>query len=181
MRPQGRKNKRKGGGVPRAFAKITDAGDQIVKRITFGGSALATGAGTAIPVTAVSTAAVTGGAEWASFAARYQQYRVRAMRITGKATQPVQTAALAHSVLYRGDFIGSSTPGSVAQVLSDESVRQCATHADFTCCHLETEPERTFVEPDYSWRSHSQHLFLGGGFSIRTCADNRDYVPCVYG
>jgi len=126
------RRKRRGGGVSRAFAKFTDAGDQIVKRITFGGSTLATGAGTAIPVTAVSTAAVTGGAEWASFAARYQQYRVRAIRITGKATQPVQTAALAHSVLYRGDFIGSSTPGSVAQVLSDESVRQCATHADFT-------------------------------------------------
>jgi hypothetical protein len=112
---------------------IDNAGDQIVKRMTISGDVLATGAGTQIPVTAISSAEVQAApaSEWASFAARYQQYRVRAIRVTGKAIQPIQTATSSHSVLYRGDFIGSSSPSTAAQVLSDENVRECATHKDF--------------------------------------------------
>lgn len=110
---------------------ISNAGDQIVKRISFPGNSLGTGAGTTIPVAAFGTASVTSCTEWASFAARYQQYRVRAIRITGKATQPVQLAAVSHSALFRGDFIGSSAPSTSAQVLSDENVKIVATCKDF--------------------------------------------------
>jgi len=116
----------------RAFS-IEKAGDQIVKRMTLPAQSLATGAGTAVPVTAYSSGLVQSSpaTEWASFAARYQQYRVRAIRVTGKATQPVQTATVTHSVLYRGDYIGVSVPTTAAQVLSDENVRTCATDKDF--------------------------------------------------
>jgi len=108
------------------------AGDQIVKRMT-AESVLATGGGTAIAVTALSSGDVRSIAtEWASFAARYQQYRVRAIRVTGKAIQPIQTATITHSVLYRGDFLGASTPASAAQVLSDERVRLSTTDDDFS-------------------------------------------------
>jgi len=124
---------RRGPKVPRPFSKsIEDAGDQIVKRMTLP-SGLATGAGTTIPVTSFSSGGVQSlpASEWASFAARYQQYRVRALRVTGKAVNPVQSATITHSVLYRGDFLGSETPGSALQVLSDEKVRSCATCKDF--------------------------------------------------
>jgi hypothetical protein len=121
-------NKRKG-----AF-QIEKAGDQIVKRMTISGDALSTGAGVVIPVQPVPSSLVQSApaSEWASFAARYQQYRVRAIRIRGKSTQPVQTAAITHSVLYRGDFIGASVPGTAAQVLSDENVKEVATCKDFS-------------------------------------------------
>jgi len=116
----------------RAFA-ISSAGDQIVKRFSLPNLVLATGAGTVIPVTSILSGDVFNdpATEWASFKARYQQYRVRAIRVTGKATQPVQTATVTHGVLYRGDYIGSSAPATNAQVLSDENVKLVATDSDF--------------------------------------------------
>jgi hypothetical protein len=129
MRRGGRRNKSTKG----AFSQMSKAGDQIVKRMTLPAQGLATGAGTVIAVTAIQTGQVQSvpATEWASFAARYQQYRVRAIRVTGKATQPVQLATVLHSALYRGDYIGVAAPGTSAQVFSDENVRQCDTHRDF--------------------------------------------------
>jgi len=117
---------------PGAFA-IASAGDQIVKRMTVPLGAYATGAGTALPVLTVASSLVSifPATEWASFAARYQQYRVRAIRVTGKATQPVQTATVSHTALYRGDYLGSATPTTSAQVLSDENVKIVDTNKDF--------------------------------------------------
>jgi len=135
MKQRSKKGRVRGRGpkASRPFGGISNAGDQIVKRITAGGFALATGAGTVIPVTSfTSTECQSNGAEFASFAARYQQYRVRAIRVTGKAIQPIQSATITHSVLYRGDYINAAVPGSAAQVLSDEKVRMCGTDRDFT-------------------------------------------------
>jgi hypothetical protein len=109
---------------------MTAAGDVILKRLTLG-SVLATGAGTAIPVTVVSSVNATSTTEWASFAARYQEYRVRAIRVRGKAVNPVQTATITHSILYRGDFLAANTPATAAQVLSDENVQETCTCKDF--------------------------------------------------
>jgi len=135
MQRKGNKPKRRGGsGIPRPFVAITDAGDQIVKRLTLPGTVLATGASTVIPVTVITTGEVQSvpATEWASFAARYQQYRVRAIRVRGEATQPVQSATISHSALARGDYLGNAVPATAAQVLSDESVRICSTHKSFT-------------------------------------------------
>jgi len=123
-----RQNKAKVG----AFS-IDKAGDQVVKRMSVQLGPYATGAGTTLPVLSVASGYVqqAPASEWASFAARYQQYRVRAIRVTGKATQPVQTAAISHSALYRGDYIGSAAPTTSAQVLSDENVKIVDTHTDF--------------------------------------------------
>jgi len=127
-----RGNRRGGRGPSQAFS-IETAGDQIVKRMSFPDLTLATGAGTSVPVTSLTSADVQSfpSTEWASFAARYQQYRVRAIRVHGKAVNPVQTATLTHSVLFRGDYIGASAPGSAVQVLSDEMVKECCTCKDF--------------------------------------------------
>lgn len=118
----------------RAPFQIEKAGDQIVKRMTFPNFSLPTGAGTVIPVTSITSSEVQSipASEWASFAARYQQYRVRAIRLRGKAVLPIQSATVNHGVLYRGDYIGASVPSTLAQVLSDENVKEVATCRDFT-------------------------------------------------
>lgn len=104
-----------------------------MKRCTETALILATGGGTAIPVTSYSTTDVqTASAEFTSFASRYQQYRVRAIRVRGKAVQPIQTATVAHSTLYMGDYIGASGPASAAQVFSDERVKETSTCRDFS-------------------------------------------------
>jgi len=122
--------------------KLNDAGDCIVKRLTFPGTVLSTGGSTIIPVTSVTSSQVQSApaTEWASFSARYQQFRVRAIRVTGKAINPVEiiylqagtpVTALSHSVLYRGDYIGIAAPANSSQVLSDEMVKEVTTNRDF--------------------------------------------------
>lgn len=110
---------------------IVSAGDVILKRMSFDGS-LATGAGTSIAVDTFTSGYVQSApaTEWASFAARYQQYRVREVRLTLKTTQPVQTASVSHSQLYMGDHLGSSVPSTPEQLLSDENVKVVATYKD---------------------------------------------------
>jgi hypothetical protein len=113
--------------------KLGKDGDIIVKRFTQPNLVLATGAGTSIPITIATSDQVRSApaSEWASFAARYQEYRVRALRILAKAVNPVQTATISHSSLYMGDYLGSSTPSSVAAVLSDENCIVKDTCHDF--------------------------------------------------
>jgi len=122
-----------GGGGRGVFPTINNSGDIIVKRMTFS-TTLATGAGTVIPVTSFSSIQVQSSpaTEWASFSARYQEYRVRAIRVRGKAINPIQSATVTHSELYMGDTMVGNTPGSAAQVLSDERSRQVTTNRDFT-------------------------------------------------
>jgi hypothetical protein len=126
---------RRGSKIPRS---VSNAGDQIVKRMSFSGTTttLTTGAGTAIGITPIPSDP-TGGSgpgpayEWSSFAARYQQYRVRKMRISGKALLPVQNATQTHSLLFRADYIGTSGPATVPQILADEKSKFNATCHDF--------------------------------------------------
>jgi hypothetical protein len=101
-------------------------GDIIVKRMTVPAGQISSTAGGIITVSSFTAASVQSGpaSEWASFAARYQQYRVRSVtmvmepRFPGSGT-PVTTSG-SHGALYVSDFIGSATPSSAAQVLSDE-------------------------------------------------------------
>jgi hypothetical protein len=108
-------------------------GDIIRKRLTISGPVLATGAGTVIPVTSFTSTGVQGipATEWASFSSRYQQFRVRAIRVTGTATNPVETATITHGSLFRGDYLGVQVPATALQVLSDERVKVSPTHQSF--------------------------------------------------
>jgi hypothetical protein len=112
-----------------------NSGDIITKRMTIPSQVIASAAGGSIAVKSYVSGLVqsTPASEWASFAARYQQYRVRRFRVVGKATHPtVDIVATSHSALYIGDYIGSATPASAAQVLSDESVKENATWQNFS-------------------------------------------------
>jgi hypothetical protein len=110
-----------------------DAGDVIVKRMTFPAGGIQSNAAAVIPVTSFTTSGVESdpASEWASFSARYQQYRVRAVRLIGKAKLPVNTATALHGTFYVADFIGTATPSTAAQVLSDERCKVLATYKDF--------------------------------------------------
>ncbi len=131
MRKTGRGGRRTSPNTRNGFSN--SAGDIVRKRLTFTGNLLATGGGTSIPISSVSSGSVEAlpALEWTSFAARYQQYRVRAIRVTGLSTQPIQTATVSHSSLYRGDYLGSAAPSSQAEVFADENVLTCSTHTSF--------------------------------------------------
>lgn len=115
-------------------------GDQIVKHLTFAGGPVATTAGSLIVVDATTTAAAVQSlpaTEWASFAARYQQFRVKQVRLRLTPVYPVSgppTAAglVGHSQLFISDFIGASVPATAVQVLSDERSVTVPTFRDTT-------------------------------------------------
>jgi len=130
-----KKQSRRGSNIPRQIG----AGDVILKRMTLGSQSVSTTAGSIIAVTTSVTSSLVQSApaaEWASFAARYQQYRVKSVKIRVLPIFPVNNggAGLApntgHSQLYVGDYIGSSTPATAAQVLSDEGA----------LCHSTSKP-----------------------------------------
>lgn len=110
-----------------------DAADVIVKRMSVPQSTITTSAAGVVVVTLFNTQEVESipASEWASFAARYQQYRVRAVRLTAKAINPVQSATVTHGQLFLGDYIGTAAPSSAAQVLSDERGKIVNTYKDF--------------------------------------------------
>lgn len=122
--------------VPREFGP----GDVIVKRMTLNlGAVTSTAAGTVALDTASDTAYVQSApaAEWASFAARYQQYRVRRLRFTWVPAypgsgQPTAGATSGHVPIIVGDFIGASVPGSYAALLSDERSKIFCSNQKFT-------------------------------------------------
>jgi len=111
------KGRRTGAILPRSFG----AGDDIVKRMTIPNGIIAIAANVVAVQTLDDTLVQSNPAtEWASFAARYQQYRVRAMHVHFKSVYPCNTATNEISTMYYSDFIGTALPTTVAQVLADE-------------------------------------------------------------
>jgi len=112
-----------------------DPSDIIVKRMTIPNQAVvAATAGNIIALDVSTTAAQVQSvpaSEWASFAARYQQYRVRRVKMTllpcNNVSYVVAAVAVVHTSMYSGDFIGASAPTTAAQVLSDEKARISST------------------------------------------------------
>jgi len=120
---------------------VSRDGDTITKKLTFPLGEIDTTAGGIIALnTSVTSAAVQSepATEWASFAARYQQFRVKSTRLIMEPAFPASgspTAAIAsHKALYVSDYIGTAAPGSAAQVLSDERaiVTSTARRVNFT-------------------------------------------------
>lgn len=111
---------------------LTMDGDMLTKRMTISSNTIPTTAGGIIAVATYSNGTVQSNpaTEWASFAARYQQFRVKSFTIRFLPVFPVNTgmtATTGHSSLYVSDFIGTALPGSAAQVLADERSRVFST------------------------------------------------------
>jgi hypothetical protein len=110
--------------VPRSIAF---SGDVVVKRMTLHGT-LSTVAATGYIFDAstfttgyVESAPAT---EWASFAARYQQYRVRSFSVTFLPNFNTSDTAIAGNIplvhLAISDYIGATAPTTIAQIIADE-------------------------------------------------------------
>jgi hypothetical protein len=113
-RPRNRELQEARNGFAKMSKHLAYQGDVITKRLTFNGAYSTSGA-SILGVQLISSSSVESdpAAEWASFAARYQQYRVKALSVTfvmsGQCTPYVVS-----------DYIGTSTPSSAAQIISDE-------------------------------------------------------------
>jgi len=125
MIPIQNKNK---GNPAKLGGRVTNAGDIIVKRLTSSSSINANVGGTAITVASVSSNSAVSTTEFASFAARYQEFRVVEMRFTFLPFHPTcDTAVSAHGSFLLGDYIGGNVPATASQLLSDESVMRSST------------------------------------------------------
>jgi hypothetical protein len=105
---------------------LVPKGDLITKRLTYSNVLSSTGSGNAIPVTSFTTAQVQSvpAAEWASFAARYQQFRVKSISLILMPYYNVSSQISGSSemvCLAIGDYLGSAAPASNTQVISDEN------------------------------------------------------------
>jgi hypothetical protein len=105
---------------------LVPKGDLITKRLTYS-NVITSNSSNAIPVTSFTTASVqsTPAAEWASFAARYQQFRVKSISLI---LMPYYNTSFLSSTgqcevvcLAIGDYLGSAVPASNTQVISDEN------------------------------------------------------------
>jgi hypothetical protein len=110
-------------GLAKVPRPISSEGDIIVKKLTYNVQYLLNGAGV-LPVTTINTAQVESdpASEWSSFAARYQQYRVKALSLTGYFVMP-NGSSIGNpngSPIVLCDYLGSSAPSSATQIVSDE-------------------------------------------------------------
>jgi hypothetical protein len=109
---------------PRISRTLVPKGDLITKRLTTTQS-LSTSAGGVIPVVSYTAAQVQSdpASEWASFAARYQQFRVKGISITLMPyyTDWIDSVSAYCPNLAIGDYLGSAVPATLQQVLSDEN------------------------------------------------------------
>jgi hypothetical protein len=102
---------------------MLSVGDDILKKMTFPSQGVSAAAGGGLAVSLFASASQVQSlpaTEWASYAARYQQYRVKSVRIVWTPVYNVSTSTIFDSPIYFADAIGTSAPTTVAQVLADE-------------------------------------------------------------
>jgi len=154
---------------------VREQGDILVKKLSFPNGAIASTAGGLIAVNTQFTAALVQSApasEWASFAARYQQYRVRSVRLVlepmfpGSGT-PVALAQTGHGALFVSDFIGTAAPTTSAQILSDEGSVMINTSkkVDFTVDWARNPNAKL-------WNPTSAALPAANGYGIAFASDS---------
>jgi hypothetical protein len=127
-------------GAERAPRYLSGIHDNLVKRMTVGSQVLTTSAFGIIPVTTnlqSDQCSQFPSTEWASYAARFQQYRVRRMRLHFDPCLNVNSVAGVASlnllsVLYFSDFDSTSIPTSAAQIIADANFRKYSTAKSFT-------------------------------------------------
>jgi len=99
---------------------LQKSGDTIRKRLTYSADITSSGGG-AISVASLDTNLTQSTTEFSSFSARYQAYRVVAMKARFIALHPtVDATANIHGTLVVGDSLVGNTPGNAGQLLSDE-------------------------------------------------------------
>jgi hypothetical protein len=141
--------------------QVGSQGDIITKRVTYSNS-YATSSGGVLALDVVNCAQVQSNpaSEWASFAARYQQFRVKALSVTFYMVYP----SVGPYVFC--DYIGSAAPSSATQIVSDERcvIRAPGGNAGSTLLVYETDWSRN---PNARlWNPTSAALPAANGYGI---------------
>lgn len=111
-------------------SRVGPLGDIVTKRLTLlNGTNLATNGSGFVPVTNYAAGDCQSATEWSSFAARYQQFRVKALRITLTPLFPKSQFGSSgpHLTMVASDASGGSYPSTPSQVFSDERARLFST------------------------------------------------------
>jgi len=164
MQKQSKQKRAQGQSVARSLGQ----GDVIVKRMTIPNGTVSSSAGSIIVVTTFSAALVQSNpaTEWSSFAARYQQFRVRRMRLHLIAAFNVSEAAVENgNAMYYSDWIGASVPSSAAQVLADEGAVVRSSFKDHTL-------SATWVRNPNAklWNPTNAALPVANSFGVALCS-----------
>lgn len=124
-------NKRPARQLRSARPFIRTAGDILTKRMTVGSQVLMTSAFGIIPVTTnlqSDQCSQFPSTEWASYSARFGQYRVKSMTLRFRPCFTVNSVATnLLSVMYFSEFSSTSIPTSAAQIIADSKFRMCST------------------------------------------------------
>jgi hypothetical protein len=125
MMNKSRKMTRKRSKLPASFEKIPrplqSGGDIITKRMTFYENI---NSGTGATYIASYMAQSIPATEWSSFAARYQEYRVKEIVVTVypyyNVSQQGVTGAVPLDIYVLFDFLAGNTPSSITGAIADE-------------------------------------------------------------
>jgi hypothetical protein len=159
------------------FYNSPNMGDIIRKRMTIPTVSVSSTAGNIIAVTTYSSSLVQSqpASEWASFAARYQQYRVLAMRFSGVSLQNTNTTQVSPQgldAIYSGDFIGTSVPTTAAQVLSDENAKLSASYRDLIVSASNHRNPNSML-----WNPTSAAIPAANAFGVALCSATTASLP----
>jgi hypothetical protein len=135
--------------IPRSLNPSTDV---ITKRFTIGNQTITTSAFAIVNVTTnvqSDQCSQFPSTEWASYAARYQQYRVKSFKVTFFPTQVVNTIATNFiGVLYTSKFISTNIPTSAAMIIADNESRCFSTNKQFSyTCTWDRNPNAKLWSP----------------------------------
>jgi hypothetical protein len=128
-------------GFVKMSKQLAYQGDLVTKRLTHNDAFSTNNAVLGVQLISSGSVQSDPATEWASFAARYQQYRVKALSVTfyiyNGQGNPVQPYVVS-------DYIGSSVPGTATQIISDERcvVRASAGQQGSTMFVFETDWSR---------------------------------------
>lgn len=111
--------------------------DTLVRRFSIGSQVVTTSAFGIVPVTTnlqSDQCSQFPSTEWASYAARFGQYRVLKMSLHFKPTMPVNSGVIATNLLssmYFSDFMATTIPTTAASIVADRSFREFSTGRAF--------------------------------------------------
>lgn len=102
--------------------------DHVVSVTLHGsGTLLGSGAGTSLPVTPYYSNSVTSCIEWGSYAARFQEFRVKAVHIRAIPKFPQAYSGVAHSVVAWAHQENNTSAITAASILAADGVRVGST------------------------------------------------------
>jgi hypothetical protein len=107
--------------------------DTLVRRFTIGSQVVSTNGFGIVPVTTnfqSDQCSQFPSSEWASYAARFGQYRVLKFSMHLRPTMPVNSGVIATNLLssmYFSDFMSTTIPTTAVGIVSDRSFREFST------------------------------------------------------